>query len=89
MGQFASTFSLSDHRPKNPLADLVLDDSTVDPQIKEKRIAIIGSGCAGLAAAWHLNRCGISVTIFESSEKLGGHANTVRGLLFLILFFVT
>jgi NADPH-dependent 2,4-dienoyl-CoA reductase/sulfur reductase-like enzyme len=81
MGQLSSSFSLSVHRPKNPLANLTLNSSSVDPQIKEKRIAIIGSGCAGLAAAWHLNHCGISVTIFESNEKLGGHANTVRGKL--------
>jgi len=37
-----------------------------------KRIAIIGSGPAGLAAAYHLRRMGHSCIIFESSPLLGG-----------------
>ena len=37
-----------------------------------KKIAIIGSGPAGLAAAYHLRRMGHSCVIFESSPLLGG-----------------
>ncbi len=37
-----------------------------------KRIAVIGSGPAGLAAAQELRRAGHSVTIFERAGKLGG-----------------
>jgi glutamate synthase (NADPH/NADH) small chain len=37
-----------------------------------KRIAIVGSGPAGLAAAAHLNRAGHSVTVYESAAKPGG-----------------
>jgi formate dehydrogenase beta subunit len=37
-----------------------------------KRVAIIGSGPAGLTAAYHLARFGHSVTVFESLPKLGG-----------------
>lgn len=37
-----------------------------------KKIAIIGSGPAGLAAAQQLNRKGHSVTIFEKDNGLGG-----------------
>ncbi|MDR1920301.1 MAG: glutamate synthase subunit beta, partial [Candidatus Adiutrix sp.] len=36
------------------------------------RAAIIGSGPAGLAAAWRLNQAGVSVTVYEKSAKAGG-----------------
>ena len=29
--------------------------------MSKKRVAVVGSGCAGLACAWHLNRCDIDV----------------------------
>ena len=38
----------------------------------EKKVAIIGSGPAGLAAAQQLNRAGHWVTVFERDEKPGG-----------------
>lgn len=37
-----------------------------------KKVAIIGSGPAGLAAAQQLNRAGHSITVFERDEKVGG-----------------
>ena len=37
-----------------------------------KRIAVVGSGPAGLAAAQQLARSGHSVTVFEKSDRLGG-----------------
>jgi squalene-associated FAD-dependent desaturase len=40
-------------------------------------VAIIGGGCAGLAAATELASRGLAVTLFESSRQLGGRA---RGL---------
>ncbi len=36
------------------------------------KIAIIGSGPAGLSVAWRLNQLGHSVTVFEKSDRLGG-----------------
>jgi len=43
------------------------------PEIRTgKKIAIVGSGPAGLAAAQQLNRAGHSVTVFERDEKPGG-----------------
>ena len=37
-----------------------------------KRIAVVGSGPAGLAAADQLNSAGHSVTVFEKSDRVGG-----------------
>ena len=37
-----------------------------------KRVAIVGSGPAGLAAAQQLNRAGHAVTVFEKADRLGG-----------------
>lgn len=37
-----------------------------------KRVAVIGSGPAGLAAAQQLNRAGHWVTVFERDDRLGG-----------------
>lgn len=37
-----------------------------------KRVAIVGSGPAGLACAQQLARAGHSVTVFEKSDRLGG-----------------
>lgn len=37
-----------------------------------KRVAVVGSGPAGLAAAQQLNRAGHSVTVFERDAKIGG-----------------
>ena len=37
-----------------------------------KKVAVVGSGPAGLAAAYALNRKGYSVTVFDKSEQAGG-----------------
>jgi glutamate synthase (NADPH/NADH) small chain len=37
-----------------------------------KRVAVIGSGPSGLAAAQQLNRAGHSVTLFEKADRIGG-----------------
>ena len=43
-----------------------------------KRIAVIGAGWAGLAAAATLAERGVPVTVFEASRNLGGRARRVR-----------
>lgn len=44
------------------------------PPLKEtgKKIAVVGSGPAGLASAQQLRRAGHAVTLFEKSSKIGG-----------------
>ena len=37
-----------------------------------KRVAVVGSGPAGLAAAQQLNRAGHLVTVFEKADRIGG-----------------
>ena len=39
------------------------------------KIAIIGSGPAGLSAAWRLNQLGHQVTVYERSDRCGGVAD--------------
>lgn len=40
-------------------------------------IFVVYEGCAGLGAAWHLNRSGVDVTLYEADSYIGGHANTI------------
>jgi len=47
----------------------VVDGSPVDTPV---RVAVIGSGPAGLAAANALNQMGYTVTVFEKNEAAGG-----------------
>ncbi|HEY96957.1 MAG TPA: indolepyruvate ferredoxin oxidoreductase subunit alpha [Dehalococcoidia bacterium] len=49
----------------------VADDYTIAGE-KDKKVAIIGGGPAGLMAAYKLRREGYKVTIFEALPKLGG-----------------
>lgn len=44
----------------------------VDERTKDKRVAVIGSGPAGLTCAAFLARKGVKVTIYEKHDKLGG-----------------
>jgi oxygen-dependent protoporphyrinogen oxidase len=42
------------------------------------RVAVVGAGMAGLAAAYDLQRAGYRVTVFESRDRVGGRIWTVR-----------
>lgn len=44
----------------------------VDERAKDKSVAVIGSGPAGLTCAAFLARKGVKVTIYEKHDKLGG-----------------
>jgi len=53
-----------------------------DPEVEEiekngKKVAIVGSGPAGLTAAYHLAKKGYDVTIFEADSEPGGLMKTV------------
>ncbi len=57
---------IAQHVFASPLAPL--------PPLREsgKRVAVVGSGPAGLAAAQELRRAGHAVTVFERDDRLGG-----------------
>jgi 2-oxoacid:acceptor oxidoreductase gamma subunit (pyruvate/2-ketoisovalerate family) len=42
------------------------------PPSRDERIAVVGSGPAGLTAAYHLARFGYRVHVFESAPEIGG-----------------
>jgi glutamate synthase (NADPH/NADH) small chain len=42
------------------------------PRRTGKKVAVVGSGPAGLAAAAQLNRAGHAVTVFERADRIGG-----------------
>jgi len=46
---------------------------TIEPMTeRDERVAIVGSGPAGLTAAYHLARFGYQVKVFESGPEIGG-----------------
>ena len=42
------------------------------------RVAVLGAGITGLAAAWHLRRAGFTPVVFEQSARAGGAIGAVR-----------
>jgi hypothetical protein len=42
------------------------------------KVAVVGGGIAGVAAAWALHRSGFPVELFEKGPALGGNAKTFR-----------
>ena len=58
------------------IIDKAFENGWVKPQIPEKKtgkkVGIIGSGPAGMAAAQQLARAGHDVTLFERSDRIGG-----------------
>jgi NADPH-dependent glutamate synthase beta subunit-like oxidoreductase/CO/xanthine dehydrogenase FAD-binding subunit len=73
-GEFDETISIrsierfmGDHILEN--ADEIIKPPEIDI---EKRVAIVGSGPAGLSAAYYLRRLGYRVTVFEMMAEAGG-----------------
>lgn len=58
------------------IVDRGFEEGWVAPQppakLSGKKVAVVGSGPAGLACAQQLQRAGHSVTVFEKSDRLGG-----------------
>lgn len=62
-------------QPKTVKQQSVQANETVNNQAK-KSVAIIGSGVAGLTCAHYLAKLH-DVTVFEASDYIGGHVNTI------------
>ncbi len=58
------------------IVDRAWDEGWIRPEPPEqatgKRVAVVGSGPAGLAAAQQLRRAGHSVTVYEKNDRIGG-----------------
>jgi glutamate synthase (NADPH/NADH) small chain len=58
------------------IIDRAFDEGWIRPEPPAhrtgQRVAVVGSGPAGLAAAQQLNRAGHRVTVFERSDRIGG-----------------
>ena len=58
------------------IVDRAWDEGWIHPEPPTsrtgKRVAVVGSGPAGLAATQQLNRAGHSVTLFEKADRIGG-----------------
>ena len=58
------------------IIDYAWEQGWIKPQVPEvktgKKVAVIGSGPAGLAAAQQLCRAGHDVTVFERDDRIGG-----------------
>ena len=58
------------------IVDRAWEEGWIQPEIPEvrtgKRVAVVGSGPAGLAAAQQLNRAGHTVMVFEKADRIGG-----------------
>ncbi|GIU88256.1 MAG: dihydropyrimidine dehydrogenase subunit A [Acidimicrobiia bacterium] len=58
------------------IIDRGFDEGWVQPVVPSKktgkRVAVVGSGPAGLAAAQQLTRAGHDVTVFERADRIGG-----------------
>lgn len=64
-------------------AAALLAPSVLSPGVslarERERVVIVGAGIAGVTAALHLHDAGISATVYEASDRIGGRMHSERG----------
>ncbi|EGY19960.1 amine oxidase [Verticillium dahliae VdLs.17] len=65
------------HRRPGSRASVLSTGAPIDVNLR-KKVAVVGSGCSGIAALWALNRSHHDVHLYEAASRLGGHTNTVK-----------
>jgi tryptophan 2-monooxygenase len=45
---------------------------TLPPEVKNRKVAIVGAGAAGLCAAYELSKAGADVQLIEATDRVGG-----------------
>jgi 2,4-dienoyl-CoA reductase (NADPH2) len=50
------------------------------PAAKSRKVAVVGAGAGGLAAAAEASRRGHQVTLFEAADRIGGQLNLARAV---------
>lgn len=61
----------------NPFAGRELDIA-IRPAAEPKKVAVVGAGPAGMAAALTAAECGHAVTLYEAADTLGGQFNLAK-----------
>ncbi|GAB2278563.1 Acyl-coenzyme A oxidase 2 [Dionaea muscipula] len=76
----AHPVSASDSQPtKSPAMATIAAAAVGDNSSSSaKRVAVVGAGVSGLAAAYKLKSHGLNVTLFEADKRAGGKIKTVR-----------
>jgi monoamine oxidase len=66
--------------PLDELFSKIITDglSSINGKPREAKVLIAGCGPAGLAAGYELKRCGMTVSLFEASNRVGGRVKTIR-----------
>ncbi len=59
------------------------DERTVDTAVTARRVVVVGSGVAGLAAALAVAEAGVQVTVVERADGLGGTSAISGGVAWL------
>ncbi len=57
-----------------PTTDVIKARRCPSPQTET--VAVVGGGLAGLTAAWYLTQFGVTVTLFEASDRVGGRVSS-------------
>jgi len=83
-GLQAAGFSVEKRKGYGRKRDMVVgrfDGAGRAPLTPVRNVAVIGAGLAGLSAAWHLQREGIAVTVYDAAGVASGASGNAIGII--------